>query len=660
MVLSFKQEIDSLPHRYSRINFDALKNTEKVFNAYRIPASEEILAYMKSSVFLMGITMDGVIITDQALYFHPCHDNWAPTNRFAFAEICRYITVQENEKAAAHLVSAEGDYTIWGNALLSKNTSAMELLQFIRDLQQLLVNRYDWAEHQRKEAIGNLLHKLRTEMSKNTLDEMQQKVLDVIIAESIPYYDAVRLKAENIFRTFNPASYEDFLSRIDTQKFPKLREELSGGQQVFFNRLLHDLSDTSLVMSDTILKGIYDSFSAENRLSEIQCRILLYTCARLGKNDSFITLYNQAARRFGSSVAQDAIFFKAKYNNLRMREAFIAIAQGEMPLDSSLEWTDSLGFSPLHYAILLRKDQLVYKLLDKKKWRSGVPDGISGETANYYDFNTLACCIDLPDRAAVYRKTSELIEAQERSKRALERKIWFKKRSIDIQERSIQSLRGMIQSARSKNAAQGKISVMEEKLETFRVLRADVLAEIDELEYEIRSIDAEIHELTQYGLLCAADYAQQLQTSSDPLARLIRKIVYDPLVLLHILGKSNESCRLYSYGSFTFATPADVQIDLPYIVENAEEDSSYQKRPDNDNGDNQQENSDDSIVRPYGNSWFSPQAHQDMQKLKEEYRKLAKQYHPDVCTRKKSKQIFQEILNERATILEGMNANDKQ
>ena len=63
---------------------------------------------------------------------------------------------------------------------------------------------------------------------------------------------------------------------------------------------------------------------------------------------------------------------------------------------------------------------------------------------------------------------------------------------------------------------------------------------------------------------------------------------------------------------------------------------------------------DAPVVRPFGDCWFSPAARQDMKALKEEYHRLAKQYHPDVCGDRRGQQIFQEILNERAEILEQM------
>ena len=53
-------------------------------------------------------------------------------------------------------------------------------------------------------------------------------------------------------------------------------------------------------------------------------------------------------------------------------------------------------------------------------------------------------------------------------------------------------------------------------------------------------------------------------------------------------------------------------------------------------------------------SWFSPEAHEDILVLKKEYRILVKQYHPDVCGGAKANRIMQAIMDERARILEAM------
>ena len=101
-----------------------------------------------------------------------------------------------------------------------------------------------------------------------------------------------------------------------------------------------------------------------------------------------------------------------------------------------------------------------------------------------------------------------------------------------------------------------------------------------------------------------------------------------------------------------FAVPADVLIDLPHRTAQINSSERKEKAPHVSEQNTQPQEA--PIVRPFGDCWFSSAARQDMKALKEEYHRLAKQYHPDVCGDRRSQQIFQEILNERAEILERM------
>ena len=114
----------------------------------------------------------------------------------------------------------------------------------------------------------------------------------------------------------------------------------------------------------------------------------------------------------------------------------------------------------------------------------------------------------------------------------------------------------------------------------------------------------------------------------------------------------SEGSILYSYSGCEFAVPADVLTDLPYRT--AQINSGERKEKDPHVSERSAQPQDAPIVRPFGDCWFSPVARRDMKALKEEYHRFAKQYHPDVCGDRRSQQIFQEILNERAEILEQM------
>ena len=79
MQKSFLSEIKEIPHTYTKINFDTskIKNIDNIYEAYEIPRSEKIVAFIKSSIILAPLSLGGNIITDCAIYHHPSHDDWA-------------------------------------------------------------------------------------------------------------------------------------------------------------------------------------------------------------------------------------------------------------------------------------------------------------------------------------------------------------------------------------------------------------------------------------------------------------------------------------------------------------------------------------------------------------------------------------------------------
>lgn len=67
---TFEAEIFSFPHTYTKLTFGTagIKKLDKVISTYKIPNGEQIVAYMKGTIPLFGLTSEGTIITDCALY----------------------------------------------------------------------------------------------------------------------------------------------------------------------------------------------------------------------------------------------------------------------------------------------------------------------------------------------------------------------------------------------------------------------------------------------------------------------------------------------------------------------------------------------------------------------------------------------------------------
>ena len=146
--------------------------------------------------------------------------------------------------------------------------------------------------------------------------------------------------------------------------------------------------------------------------------------------------------------------------------------------------------------------------------------------------------------------------------------------------------------------------------------------------------------------------AHKLSTSTDPFLHYLYRYYTDSSLREHVLKDCSEGSILYSCLGCEFAVPADVLIDLPHRTAQINSSERKEKAPHVSEQNTQPQEA--PIVRPFGDCWFSSAARQDMKALKEEYHRLAKQYHPDVCGDRRSQQIFQEILNERAEILERM------
>lgn len=668
--MEFRKEIESIVRGFTRIIFgtSTIKKIDKVCSQFHIPASETILAHIKSSVRFMG---ELAVITDCAIYTYL-------SKPVPISEVCGYLVTMADAKASVNVSNADSSRNILGGSFVVQNTAGIELTQFVKALQGKLLQTYPWARQQRDALANGIMAAARREMKTGRISAERMSQLNALVEEPA-YCDSVTLLlGEDVFRSCGFAEYQRFVTQQESKVSYATKAALSNSKEKFSAALIRDLGDLSLDFNSGYLETAYHNMSELTTYTESQCLILAYLCARLGKEEQFKTLREQVCRRCGEDKALSLDFFKGRYFNNRMKKVYELVKQGAMPPAEWLDWTDSVGLSALHYAILLNQETLVEDLLEKKTWTVKAPVS-DGEAELLYDYTVLACYKNLSNRRTMFQKTSDLVTAQLRSRKALERRLWLKQRKLDIQNASAQKARELMRTAR-KNGLYEKEEEWREKLDNVSMLRDETRMEIDEINQSISEIDYEISVLTSDAMVEAADTIQRLQSSTNPFVHYLFRLFSDVDALLHMISAQQGAFKLYNYNGFHFVTPAEVHVDLPYIMEQKQEDnrqSGYQEgsqsryreqrqysanEKQRTNQERTQQSQSDqkkdtgtSIKKPYGTSWFSPEAHRNMKKLKEEYRALAKKYHPDVCGHLWSKEIFQDILNERADILEQMN-----
>lgn len=203
----------------------------------------------------------------------------------------------------------------------------------------------------------------------------------------------------------------------------------------------------------------------------------------------------------------------------------------------------------------------------------------------------------------------------------------------------------------------GAVQNLRVNIETLTEQSKILREEIKDLQIEYNELEFEIKDELNDKINSVDLYIRELEKSDDEFVSLILAVFKNNELLYHILSDSTNDVLLYIYQSFLFVVPNDIRLNLMYydnpfgeVKKNKQTKSEYKysKRNTKSNSNNTNRYTCTlNVDRPYGSSWFSPQAHSDENILNAEYRKLAKQYHPDLCKQINAKEIFQEITNEK-------------
>lgn len=650
MQKSFLSEIKEIPHTYTKINFDTskIKNIDNIYEAYEIPRSEKIVAFIKSSIILAPLSLGGNIITDCAIYHHPSHDDWAEVNRVPFSELCRYVILQKNDMAEVVMVNSEEARIMRGDTVFGINKAGIELIDFMKKMQSILIRKYTWAKEQNDNEYYEIVLVSAQEIKCGDLPEELDAALNELQKNKRLKKKIIFLRAEEKFRMSNQAEFKTFVSNIEDTA---IRHMVENNIQIYIKSFISDLSNVEVEMNLEYLQKVHDNILNQNALSKDYNLILAYINIRL-RNDEMYE--DNILKDFDIGTRRNLDFFKGKYYNAQMKLVYEDIEEGITPPEECWDWTDSIGLTPLHYAIILNQTDVIVDFLRDKLWT------ISDDTDRLYDYSTVAFYLSVSYRQDICLLTTETLIKKKKYvdelKKECEDKRNQAKSIVDYTNKLQRELR-----IAYEERDYGSVQNLRVNIETLTEQSKNLREEINDLQIEYNELEFEIKEELNDKINSVDLYIRELEKSDDEFVSLILAVFKNNELLYHILSDSTNDVLLYIYQSFLFVVPNDIRLNLMYydnpfgeVKKNKQTKSEYKysKRNTKSNSNNTNRYTCTlNVDRPYGSSWFSPQAHSDENILNAEYRKLAKQYHPDLCKQINAKEIFQEITNEKNNIL---------
>lgn len=627
MIDTFKEEISEIRKYYDKINFDVdnLKNKEKLYNVYNIPWKENIIAYIKSRIMLCPLSLSGIIITDTALYRHPGILN-TECNRLPFSKLCSYIIIQISTFDGIIALNSKEEFKIWGGSVIGKNEAESEIQSFLSDLKNHLINKYEWAMEQRKDAVQKLIATVREQMKCKKISENILYAFDNIIHEKLYSQEIALLKAECLFRTCKEERLSQYISEISETVGEDLANKIKDKIPSFFENMKNDMQECTIEMDDKYLRSVMFNMTEDS----VYMYFVPYIRIRQWKYDDYEEKRKAHEQKFGTKAIEELDLFMGCYKDIQMEKIYNKIKEGDDIDAVQMTYTDSIGFTPLHYAMILKQIDIVEGMLDKKS--KYFMEKQENNEENIFDYNILAAYLDLPNKRNICYALSTDVKK-------IKNRILFQKGKIVNIKKNI-----YCQQYLEKNYDRyvATCEMKDEKPMDYRDIKSilrDYEHDLKRAEYELECLKNDINITLNTELEEAEQQAECIRHSTSTFITFVRNLFSNHDFLHYIISSSKYTVKLYHYKNMIFVLPAELSIDFNDSTESERQYIDDEERAYNKNN------------KKYGCSWFSEDAHRNVGLLKKEYRMLSKQYHPDMKSEKSSSATFIEITKEYRCIV---------
>ena len=653
----FEIALQSCKYRCSKLSFDLrkIKKPEAVCKTYCIKDGENIVAFTKTTLSLISITVDGIVFTNKALYLHPNSAKEMPGNRFAYVDLCNYLITQENERGSVHLQNKHANYRIYDGTLVFKNTAGKEIQLILETIQAKLLEASQLAQGQYNEQVQWVLALGRKEIDYGILSARARASLDVLARNTSYKKDAIFLIAESLFRLCNRKKYQTYLDSVENALSFTDLYELQQPPTRFMESLLSQLADLDHSFSNdylnkTCLNISGDDLKATSELSDVTpidepyLHILAYCQIRTNSIPLAHDTIARIRKKFGDSHANPIEYFSAIYRNRQMLNAYNALCSGKEIDKAWYSMSDCYGLTLLHYALILKNDTAIKHILTLRNSHKLPPPPDDIDISWMYDYTLLACSTQSTVKEDVFFRFDPDIIRLEKEIATLKLKVAHYNLKLDgistMQGQCKSRIAYMEQNDPYSPDLYNLYSKKNELSEEYRTCLESKLDAEKELDNKEKQRSSTYNDAIKYAL----NNLDKLRSSEEPLAKFLFRLYFEPNFLYSILSgtQATEETKLYKYADLYFVAPDFAEIDPSLAV--------YMNYCENIES-NLKLDGHTPITPPYGTSWFSVNAHSDVTILKAEYKALAKKYHPDVCRHPDSNSAMQQIIAEYDELL---------
>ncbi len=407
-----------------------------------------------------------------------------------------------------------------------------------------------------------------------------------------------------------------------------------------------------LSISESYLKTIQNNILdvEDDKKTEEMHIVYSFASIRLGDFSTAEKIMCLVEKQFGSGHTLLVENFKLIYGNFKMRKVYKAlIYNNDIPCELS-GFKDGLGLTPLHYALILNKDNIT-DFLDLREWDKEIAHLKSKKVYQIYNYLTLALFKsrdDLNDITQEIDAEIKELKSQIEALKAQERETFEIRKDI---KQCIRDAESRIRELSRSNTGYSEISDLRETICDLQNQDSKLWDVYYECKEKIPKYTDELYKKINNRQTQAEIDLKNILTNNSPFFKLLLEIYRNnnEQYLLKNFVYSDDSIpvRIYDYNGHRFLTPDNIVLDLPYSKVFVNEQGQIIT-------DMQVENNQNTSSKPnklFGSSWFSPEAHIDLSVLTAEYRKLVKQYHPDICKEDYAHDLFVEINEEHESIL---------